>query len=303
MSPRLFLIPLLKQPIQLHTGQTHHNMTNAHCEGNTVWLVTGASNGKLRCPYCTAYSLLTKTGIGAAFLPLLLARPATTVIALHRATSAIADVDVHSTSAIYNHKYDAANTEAELSTLAESIRTAYGISRIHIVLASAGMVDGMKSVLRTGWEEVQKHMDVNFGGPLKLVQALKGLLGLDASTDKPNVDGSKFILISSSVGSLTTPEQVPGCLAYGSSKAAANYMVTRLHVELEAHNFTAAAIHPGWVRTRMGMHAADEWGVSRDYVPLTSEESATAILKIVDNSSRETVGGKFLSYDGTELPW
>ncbi|KAK5050787.1 hypothetical protein LTR84_003346 [Exophiala bonariae] len=261
-------------------------MINAHQEGNTVWLVTGASNG-----------------VGAAFLPLLLSRPATTVVALHRATSAVADIDVHSTSAIYTHSYDAVNTEAEISKLAEAIRTARGINRIHIVLASAGMVDGMKPVLSTGWEEVQKHMDVNFGGPLKLVQGLKGLLGLDASTDTPNTSGTKFIFISSSVGSLTQTELVPGCLAYGSSKAAANYMITRLHVELEAHNFITAAIHPGWVRTRMGLHAADEWGVSRDFVPLTSEESAAAILKIVDTCSRETVGGRFLSYDGTELPW
>ncbi|KEF51371.1 uncharacterized protein A1O9_12520 [Exophiala aquamarina CBS 119918] len=264
-------------------------MANAPREGNTVWLVTGASNG-----------------LGAAFLPPLLSRPATTVIALHRAASAVADFSassIHPTSAIYTHHYDAKDTEQDVSRLAEDLRTEHGIERVHVVLASAGMVDGMKPALSTGWDEVQKHMNVNFGGPLKLVQGLKGLLGLDTTTRSPTVNGPKFILISSSVGSLGTPEPVPGCLAYGSSKAAANYLITRLHLELAAQDFTAVAVHPGWVRTRMGWHAADQWGASRDIVPLSPEESATAVLKVVDEATREKSGGKFLSYDGSEMAW
>lgn len=249
---------------------------------------------------------LTTPGVGAAFLPLLLSRPATTVIALHRATSAVADLSasgIHPTSAIYTHHYDATDTEPDVSKLADNLRTEHGISRIHVVLASAGMVEGMKPALSTGWDEVQKHMDVNFGGPLKLVKGLKGLFGLDSVSENPTVNGSKFILISSSVGSLGTPEPVPGCLAYGSSKAAANYLITRLHLELAAQNFTAAAVHPGWVRTRMGWHAAEQWGVSRDIVPLSPEESAAAVLKVVDEATREKSGGKFLSYDGSEMTW
>lgn len=228
------------------------------------------------------------------------------MIALHRAVSAIADFsasEIHPTSAIFTHHYDATDTEADVFNLAEYLRTKYGINRIHVVLASAGMVEGMKPALSTGWGEVQRHMDVNFGGPLKLVQGLKGPLGLSHSDERPTVNGAKFILISSSVGSLGTPEPVPGCLAYGSSKAAANYLITRLHIELAAQNFVAVAIHPGWVRTRMGWHAADQWGVSRDIVPLSSEESAAAILKVVDDASREKAGGKFLSYDGSEMTW
>lgn len=195
------------------------------------------------------------------------------------------------------------NTEADVSTLVKDLQTTDGINRVHVVLAAAGMADEMKPVLSTHWEEVQKHMDVNYGGPLKLVQGFSGLLGLDGTNDVPIPDAPKFILISSSVGSLTRPEMVPGCLAYGSSKAAANYLISRLHRELEPQKLVAVAIHPGWVRTRMGLNAADDWGVPRDIVPLTSEESAAAVLKVVDGSSRETVGGKFLSYDGTELPW
>jgi len=53
----------------------------------------------------------------------------------------------------------------------------------------------------------------------------------------------------------------------------------------------------------MGWHAAEEWGVSKDIVPLTPEESAAAVLKVVDAATREKSGGKFLSYDGSDLVW
>ena len=252
-----------------------------------------------------SYSPLTSSGIGAAFIPLLLSRPTTTVLALHRATSAIQKIpasSIHPTSALHTYHYQASASEVDIHKLSEQIQAEHKIVRIAVVLAAAGMVEGMKPVLTTTWTETQKHMDVNFGGPLKLIQGFRGLLGLDTATATAN-PGSKFILISSSVGSLGGTELVPGCLAYGASKAAANYLITRLHVELAAQNFVAVAIHPGWVQTRMGWHAAEEWGMKREIVPLTPEESVTAIMKIVDEADWKKTGGKFLSYDGSTLPW
>lgn len=170
------------------------------------------------------------------------------------------------------------------------------------------MVEGMKPVADTEWSEVQKHLDVNFGGPFKLFQGLKSLLTpgngqREPETGGQNRSGSKFILISSSVGSLSSPEEVPGCIAYGASKAAANYLIVRLNIEYAAQELTAVAIHPGWVRTRMGFHAAKEWGVDENIVPISAEDSASGVLKVVDGVTRANAGGKFLSYDGTEMKW
>ena len=36
---------------------------------------------------------------------------------------------------------------------------------------------------------------------------------------------------------------------------------------------------------------------------LTPDKSATSVLDLVDNSTREKDGGKFLNYDGTAFEW
>jgi hypothetical protein len=33
------------------------------------------------------------------------------------------------------------------------------------------------------------------------------------------------------------------------------------------------------------------------------EERAPALLKLIDNASREGEGGQFVKYDGTRMPW
>ena len=230
-------------------------------------------------------------------LQMLLSRKNTTVIALHRAGSPLPTVptnEVGTNSALLGYHYDASLSEDEVGQLVKGISTGHGIDHIDVVIACAGMANGMKRVSDTAWADVQQHLDVNFGGPLKLFQAVKPFLS------KP---GSKFILISSSVGSLSSFDPVPGSLAYGASKAAANYMMARMNFEEASNGLVAVAIHPGWVRTKMGTHAAVEWGFSPDIVPLTAEQSAAAVLKIIDGATVDSTGGKFLAHDGSELKW
>ena len=50
-------------------------------------------------------------------------------------------------------------------------------------------------------------------------------------------------------------------------------------------------LHPGWVRTRMG----GSGGIS-------PEESVRGMRKVIDEFALED-GGRFIKYDGTELPW
>lgn len=199
------------------------------------------------------------------------------------------------TSALLGYHYDASWSEVQVGDLVNGISEGgHGIDHIDVVVACAGMVEGMKPVNDTPWADVQKHLDINLGGPLKLFQGVKPLLW------KP---GTKFILISSSVGSLASFDPVPGSLAYGASKAAANYMIVRLNFEEAQQGLVAAAVHPGWVRTRMGIHAAEQWGFPPEIVPLTAEQSATAVLKVIDGATKDNAGGKFLSYDGSEMKW
>ena len=51
-------------------------------------------------------------------------------------------------------------------------------------------------------------------------------------------------------------------------------------------------IHPGWVRTDMGGRGAS----------IGVKESAGGILNVTDKLSKKDVG-RFLQWDGAELPW
>ncbi|KAL5330058.1 hypothetical protein ACEPPN_003582 [Leptodophora sp. 'Broadleaf-Isolate-01'] len=63
-------------------------------------------------------------------------------------------------------------------------------------------------------------------------------------------------------------------LAYGISKAAANYFVRKMH--FEERGVVAVAVHPGWVKTANGQAFADSIGVAEP--PMSVEESARGVL-------------------------
>jgi NAD(P)-dependent dehydrogenase (short-subunit alcohol dehydrogenase family) len=83
-----------------------------------------------------------------------------------------------------------------------------------------------------------------------------------------------------------------GMYAYRSTKAAANAIVRSLALDLARHGIIAVALHPGWVRTDMGGPRAE----------LDAGVSVAGLRKVVAGLTREQ-SGKFLAYDGNELPW
>lgn len=86
---------------------------------------------------------------------------------------------------------------------------------------------------------------------------------------------------------------------YGASKAAASYLVRKMHFEHEA--LTAVILYPGWVRTEMGNGLAVKLGMAEAY--LTVEESVKGVEKVVDEATREKTGGKFVDQEGKAIPW
>ena len=79
---------------------------------------------------------------------------------------------------------------------------------------------------------------------------------------------------------------------YRVTKCAANMVVKCLANELQNDEVTVLAIHPGWVKTDMGGKDA----------PVTPEESAKGIYNILTKADKSTTG-KFLDFQGNELPW
>ncbi|KAF9776394.1 hypothetical protein IL306_005435 [Fusarium sp. DS 682] len=127
--------------------------------------------------------------------------------------------------------------------------------------------------------------EVNTIGPLTVFQGLWPLLQKSAAP--------KVINVTSSVGCITHQEAPGG--AYGPSKAALNWITRSLHVQNES--LVAVALHPGWVGTDMGQFSAKEWGCAGITLE-TVKGSVQGMLNIIDEATRDTTSGKFVTYKG-----
>jgi NAD(P)-dependent dehydrogenase (short-subunit alcohol dehydrogenase family) len=85
--------------------------------------------------------------------------------------------------------------------------------------------------------------------------------------------------------------QSPGSYYYRSSKAALNAAMQGIAVALRPKSIGVLLLHPGWVKTRMG----GSGGIS-------PEASVHGMCKGIDEFTLED-SGRFIQYDGTELPW
>ncbi|KAK0643378.1 hypothetical protein B0T16DRAFT_180869 [Cercophora newfieldiana] len=241
----------------------------------TVYLITGGNRG-----------------IGLHLGILLGQRENITVITTSRKPSQ-SMIAVHPTSQHIEILLDEADAAISSATLAERLASEHGIVRLDVVIANAATSSGFKPILDTEPDDLLHDFTVNTVGPAKLFRATWPLL--EGSPDK------KFVLISSSVGSITGlgQESFP-ITAYGVSKAGANWFARKLSLELKEKGLLVGVVHPGWVKTAMGQGLADAVGFPEP--PTNVEDSARGVLDQIDQLSLET-SGKFLNFDGTEIPW
>ena len=97
--------------------------------------------------------------------------------------------------------------------------------------------------------------------------------------------------LSSKMGSIADNTS-GGSYIYRSSKAALNAVVKSLSLDLKNRGIIAVALHPGWVQTDMGGENA----------PTPPQESVQGMRRVLERIQMID-SGKFLSYDGTEVPW
>jgi norsolorinic acid ketoreductase len=124
-------------------------------------------------------------------------------------------------------------SDTSADTLMASL-PAHGITHIDTIIANAGSGTSFHPILSTTLSSIRDDFEVNTLGPIKLFQASYPLL---KESPKP-----KFVLISSSLGSIGAIEPVPN-LSYGVSKAAANFFVKKIQIDHE--EIAAVAVHPG----------------------------------------------------------
>ena len=163
---------------------------------------------------------------------------------------------------------------------------------IDVVIANAGIANNWQRATNVEINAVLEHYKVNALSAIVLFQAFYPLL-LKRQT-------RKFVTVSTNSASVSTLLSFPDT-AYGSSKAALNFITRSIHKEHLDEGFIVFPIHPGFVTTDMGLAAAEEFDTGF-MVPLTPSQSGEAVFQKVDTASVED-SGRFWVYDGTELAW
>ncbi|KAH6881066.1 hypothetical protein B0T10DRAFT_518760 [Thelonectria olida] len=235
-------------------------------------------------------------GIGKNLLKLYLNRPNTTAIAAvrdveHPTVDEIRKLPVASGSRLITIKIDSTSL-TDPAAAAKALQSHYGITQLDTVIANAGIGKDWNLVAETPVNEVEDHFKVNSVGPFALYLGVRSLL---LASSNP-----RFVVVSTTLGSVGLQSEMKiQDVAYGMSKAALNFFVGKVHQE--EPTLTAFPIHPGWVSTDMGNGVAVILGMKE--APTTQDESSTGIFEQVENSTKAETSGRFVSFDGKELPW
>ena len=183
--------------------------------------------------------------------------------------NAIGDIDVHSLDV---------TDDKSVANLADKLRG----ENIDILINNAGVIGQRDGFGRLDYDIWAETMDTNVFGPMRVAEAFRD--------NVMNSYKKQMIFITSRMGSIT--EAVPNAYVYRSSKAALNMAVKCLSAELGEQGLIAVLFHPGHVQTDMGGQAA----------PVTPQKSIEGMKNQIVALTCDD-NGRFLSYDGHQIPW
>lgn len=166
-----------------------------------------------------------------------------------------------------------------VSGLAERL----GGQSIDILINNAGITARIRSLEEVDFSTIERIIQVNTLGPMRVTQALLGSLR--------NGDRKIIVNITSSMGSIERNTRGGG-YGYRESKAALNMFTRTIAAELRPEGFRCITMSPGWVKTDMGGPNAR----------LTPAESIAGMIKVIDSLTADD-SGEFFNYNGDRLPW
>jgi NAD(P)-dependent dehydrogenase (short-subunit alcohol dehydrogenase family) len=184
-------------------------------------------------------------------------------------------------SAVTIHRLDVTQQES-IQALAMMLEG----ETIDVVINNAGVYfekllpDALGCLRYRDWETTFK---VNTMGALRVTEAF---IEHVARSQRRLIVG-----ITSHMGSIAEIDG-PGSYYYRSSKAALNAVMRGLSLELKPRGIGVLLLHPGWVHTRMGGSSA----------PLPATDSVAGMRELIEQFTLEDTG-RFLRYNGTEIPW
>lgn len=209
-------------------------------------------------------------GIGLALVEALLARGDEVVAGTRRPN------EIERGARLTIVRCDVTNDD-EVRALAEAAG-----ERVDLLVNNAGTSGGKGTLAEIDLAAFEDVMRTNVTGVLRVTRAIAPALRRARG---------KILNVSSQLGSIAR-NQSGGNYSYKTSKAALNMITRGLANELAADGVAVLAVHPGWVRTRMG----------GDSAPVSVEDSARGLLAIADALTLAGTG-RFVDYQGTELPW
>jgi NAD(P)-dependent dehydrogenase (short-subunit alcohol dehydrogenase family) len=156
---------------------------------------------------------------------------------------------------------------------------------IDVLLNNAGMYGGAEdesfgSLKYPVWE---RELCINTLAAAKMAETFVGHV---ARSEKRLIAA-----LSSLMGSMADNGS-GGSYLYRSSKAALNAVMVSLARDLAPRKIGALVLHPGWVKTDMGGPHAE----------ITPETSVRGMRRVIADFSLKD-SGRFIAYDGAELPW
>jgi NAD(P)-dependent dehydrogenase (short-subunit alcohol dehydrogenase family) len=175
--------------------------------------------------------------------------------------------------------YDAADPASPAK-----VKAALGDRPIDLLFNNAGVYGGdRQNVGNVDPDAFLETIRINTLGPLLMAQAL---------ADNVAASDRKIIANQSSLMGSVSDNGMGGYHAYRASKSGLNMISKGLANDLRGRGIIVVALHPGWVKTRMGGENA----------PVTTADCAQGQQKLLAGLNAAH-SGKFFNYDGRELAW
>ena len=209
-------------------------------------------------------------GIGFSLAKLLKNRGDTVIAACRRSTQELTALGVEVAEGVD------VTSDKSLNILAEKLK---GRS-LDVLINNAGLLSH-ESLQELDFASIQRQMEVNAYGPLRVTQKLSGLLK----------QGSKVALITSRMGSIADNSS-GGAYGYRMSKAALNAAGKSLAHDLASRGVAVAILHPGYVKTEM----------TSNHGNVEPDDAAADLLKRIAELTLQN-SGTFWHANGQVLPW
>ena len=155
---------------------------------------------------------------------------------------------------------------------------------VDLLINNAGVPDGRwRNIKEIDDQWALNVININSLGPVRLVRSLY---------DKMSGENlSTVVMISSLMGSIDDCHSGRS-YAYRASKTALNMFTVAMKKEAREDNISFLILHPGWVKTRMGGENA----------PVEMDTSVDGMMNLIEQHNLEE-SGRFVQYDGVDLPW